>query len=155
MFHHFYCFMPFWPCSFWPFLTILIILDHLDHFRLFSTFGDHFAIFFSFWGIGGYCIFFRLEITAVWTISVGKNKSLIVYLCISVFLFFVFALLTHRNTIFDILAQSSFHKYISCWVFLAIHHLLYLCMCVFVSFCICDSDAWEYHFWYPSTFLFS
>ena len=57
-----------------------------------------------------------------------------VYLCLCIF---VFALLTHGNTIFDILAQSSFHKYISCWVFLAIHHLLYLCMCVFVSFCIC------------------
>ena len=57
-----------------------------------------------------------------------------VYLCLCIF---VFALLTHGNTIFDILAQSSFHKYISCWVFLAIHHLLYLCICVFLSLCIC------------------
>ena len=64
------------------------------------------------------------------------------YLCICVFMYlciciFVFALLTHGNTIFDILAQSSFHKYISCWVFLALSHMLYLCMCVFVSLCIC------------------
>ena len=64
------------------------------------------------------------------------------YLCICVFMYlciciFVFALLTHGNTTFDILAQSSFHKYISCWVFLALSHMLYLCMCVFVSLCIC------------------
>jgi len=66
----------------------------------------------------------------------------LLYLCMCVFVsfcicIFVFAILTHGNTIFDILAHSSFHKYISCWVFLALSHMLYLCMCVFVSFCIC------------------
>ena len=34
----------------------------------------------------------------------------------------------------DILEQSSFQKYITCWVFLALCHMLYLCNCVF---CIC------------------
>merc|ERR1712077_39971 len=34
--------------------------------------------------------------------------------------------------IFDILEQSSFQKYTTCWVFLALSHLLYLCICVFV-----------------------
>jgi len=68
--------------------------------------------------------------------------SHMLYLCMCVFVsfcicIFVFAILTHGNTIFDILAHSSFHKYISCWVFLALSHMLYLCMCVFVSFCIC------------------
>ena len=66
----------------------------------------------------------------------------LLYLCMCVFVsfcicIFVFAILTHKNTTFDILAHSSSHKYISCWVFLALSHMLYLCMCVFVSFCIC------------------
>ena len=30
------------------------------------------------------------------------------------------------NLIFDILEQSSFQKYATCWVFLALHHMLYL-----------------------------
>ena len=66
------------------------------------------------------------------------------YLCICVFLYlyfciciFVFALLTHGNIIFDILEQSSFQKYTTCWVFLALCHMLYLCICVFVYLCIC------------------
>merc|ERR1711951_330565 len=53
------------------------------------------------------------------------------YLCIFTF---VFACLLHGNIIFDILEQSSFKKYTICWVCLALHHMLYLCICVF---CIC------------------
>ena len=49
-----------------------------------------------------------------------------------VFVFFAFARLTHGNIIFDILEQSSFQKYITCWVFLALCHMLYLCIYVFV-----------------------
>ena len=43
----------------------------------------------------------------------------------------------HGNIIFDILEQSSFQKYTTCWVFLALCHMLYLCVCVFVYLCIC------------------
>jgi len=57
-----------------------------------------------------------------------------VYLCICIF---VFALLTHGNIIFDILEQSSFQKYTTWWVFLALCNMLYLCICVFVYLCIC------------------
>merc|ERR1712212_500546 len=39
--------------------------------------------------------------------------------------------------IFDILEQSSFQKYTTCWVLLALRHMLYLCICVFVYLCIC------------------
>ena len=59
--------------------------------------------------------------------------------CICVFVyfvivFFVFVRLTHESIIFNILEQSSFQKYTTCWVFLALRHMLYLCICVF---CIC------------------
>merc|ERR1712032_1362077 len=57
-----------------------------------------------------------------------------VYLCICIF---VFALLTHGNIIFDILEQSSFQKYTTWWVFLALCNMLFLSICVFVYFCIC------------------
>ena len=56
-------------------------------------------------------------------------KFVFVYLCI-----FVYACLTHGNIIFDILEQSAFQKYTTCWVFLALRLMLYLCICVF---CIC------------------
>merc|ERR1711989_8708 len=56
-----------------------------------------------------------------------------VYLCICIF---VFVCLTHGNIIFDILEQSSFQKYTTCWVFLALPHRLYLCICVFVHLCM-------------------
>ena len=61
------------------------------------------------------------------------------------------------NMIFDILEQSSFQKHTTCWVFLALPHMLYLCICVFVNlyFCICAFSTWEYNFWYPWTILFS
>ena len=55
------------------------------------------------------------------------NKCCNCVLCI----FFVFAHLTHGNVIFYILEQTSFEIYTTCWVFLAIRHLLYLCDCVF------------------------
>ena len=60
-----------------------------------------------------------------------------VYLCICIF---VFARLTHGNIIFDTLEQSPFQKYATCWVFLALRHMLHLCTC------ICSFDRWEYHF---------
>ena len=76
------------------------------------------------------------------------------YLCICIC---VFARLTHRSIIFDTLEQSSFQKYTTYWVFLALPHMLYLCICVFVNlyFCICAFGTWEYNFWYPWTILFS
>ena len=43
--------------------------------------------------------------------------------------------------------------------FLALCHMLHLCVCVFVYlcifFCICAFDTWEYHFGHPWTILFS
>ena len=51
---------------------------------------------------------------------------------ICVFCICVLYCLTQRNIIFDILEQSSFQKYGTCWVFLALRHMLYLCICVFV-----------------------
>ena len=57
-----------------------------------------------------------------------------VYLCICIL---VFALLTQGNIIFDILELSSFQKYTTWWVFLALCNMLYLCICVFVYLCIC------------------
>ena len=49
-----------------------------------------------------------------------------------IFVFFVIARLTHGNIIFDILGQTSFQKYTTCWVCLALRHMLYLCICLFV-----------------------
>merc|ERR1719370_2875063 len=76
------------------------------------------------------------------------------YFCICIF---VFALLTHGNIIFDILEQSSFQKYTTCWVFLALCLMLYLCICVFLYlyFCICAFDTWEYNFDILGAILFS
>ena len=76
-----------------------------------------------------------------------------VYLCICVFVFFVFVCLTLGNSILHILEQSSFQKCTTCWVFLALFHILYLCICVFVylCLCICVGDTWEYQFRYPWT----
>ena len=44
----------------------------------------------------------------------------------------VFVHLTHENIIFDTPEESSFQKYTTCWVFVALCQLLYLCICVFV-----------------------
>ena len=75
------------------------------------------------------------------------------YLCICVYCICIFVLvrLTHGNIIFDTLEQSSFQKYTTYWVFLELRHMLYLCICVFVYlyFCICAFDTWEYNFGYP------
>ena len=72
------------------------------------------------------------------------------YLCICVYCICICVLVrwTHGNVIFDILEQSSFQKYTTWWVFLALCHMLHLCVCVFVYlyFCICAFDTWEYHF---------
>ena len=43
----------------------------------------------------------------------------------------------HGSIIFDTLEQSSFQKYTTCWVFLALRHMLYLCICVFVFVYLC------------------
>ena len=66
----------------------------------------------------------------------------------------VFACSAHGNMIFDILEQSSIQKYTTCWVFLALRHMLYLCI-LYLYFCICAFDTWEYNFWNPWTILFS
>ena len=63
--------------------------------------------------------------------------AVFVYLFICVFVYlcnwiFVFARLTHMNIIFDTSEQSSFKKYTTYGVFLVLHHMLYLCICVFV-----------------------
>ena len=44
----------------------------------------------------------------------------------------VFVHLTHENIIFDTPEESSFQKYTTCWGFVALCQLLYLCICVFV-----------------------
>ena len=62
------------------------------------------------------------------------SNAVFVYLCICIF---VFVRSAHMNKIFDILEQSSFKKYTTCWVFLALSHLLYLCICVFVFVYLC------------------
>ena len=40
------------------------------------------------------------------------------------------------NVIFDILEQSSLQKHTTCWVFLVLYHMLYLCICIFVFACL-------------------
>ena len=64
-----------------------------------------------------------------------------VYLCICIF---VFAHL--RHIIFDILEQ--FQKYITCWFFLALRHILYLCICVLHKYtntqCVMRHSGYEY-----------
>ena len=41
------------------------------------------------------------------------------------------------NIISNILEKSSFQKYNTCWIFLALRDVLYLCICLFVYLCIC------------------
>ena len=57
--------------------------------------------------------------------------------CICVVCIYILYCLTLVNIIFDILEQSSFQKYGTCWVFLALRHMLYLCICVFVFVYLC------------------
>ena len=65
-------------------------------------------------------------------------------ICVFVYVYFVFASLKHGNKIFDILEQSYFQKYATCWVFLALSHMLYLCICVF-CICLCLSLCIRHH----------
>ena len=75
------------------------------------------------------------------------SYAVLVYLCICIF---VCAFDTWEYH-FDILEQSSFKNYITCWVFLALCHMLYFCICEFCIciFCICACDTREYNFSYP------
>ena len=93
------------------------------------------------------------HVGSFWHFVVGRICVFVYF----VLVFFVFAHFTHANIIFDIPEQSSFQKYTTWWVFLAIDHLLYLCICVFVSlyFCICAFGTRKYHFWDPWSILFS
>ena len=61
-------------------------------------------------------------------LSGTSSYAVFVYLCICIF---VYACLTHGNIIFDILEQSCFQKYTTCWVFLALRHNL--CICIFCT----------------------
>ena len=92
-------------------------------------------------------VFLTLCLMLYWCICV------FVYLCICVFCICVFASLKDGNIIFDTSEQSSFQEFTTCWVFLAICHMLDLCICVFVylCLCICVGDTWEYQFRYPWT----
>ena len=69
-------------------------------------------------------------------LSGTSSYAVFVFLCICVFCIFVFARSAHGIIIFNILEQSSFQKYTTCWVFLALRHMLYLCIlciCIFVQ----------------------
>ena len=46
----------------------------------------------------------------------------------------VFVFLTVQNIIFDVLEPLPFRKYSTCWVFPALHHsvFVYLCLCICV-----------------------
>ena len=70
----------------------------------------------------------------------------------------------HVNIIFDTSEQSSFQKYTTCWVFLALCNMLYLCICMFVYLCIYLLYLYIYVFVYlcvsicvltPSYFLYA
>ena len=53
----------------------------------------------------------------------------------------MFKIVLYGNIIFDILEQSSFQEYATCWVFLALCHMLYLCICI--CLCICHHHMIE------------
>ena len=42
---------------------------------------------------------------------------------------FVMIRLAHGNIVFNILEEFSFQKYTTCWVFLVLRYMLYLCIC--------------------------
>ena len=48
-----------------------------------------------------------------------------------------FKFVLYGNIIFETLEQSSFQKYATCWVFLALRHMLYLYIGVFVILYLC------------------
>ena len=51
-------------------------------------------------------------------------------------LYFYIRLFDSWGCHFDILEQSSLQKYTTCWVFLVLYHMLYLCICIFVFACL-------------------
>ena len=57
------------------------------------------------------------------------------HLCICVFCIciFVYARLTHGNITFDTILQSSFQKYTTCWVFLALRHIFVYSKFIFLN----------------------
>ena len=58
--------------------------------------------------------------------------NLYVYLCICICVF-----VAVQNIMFDVPGPLAFQKYNTCWVFPALHHRLYLCICdFFVYLCI-------------------
>ena len=63
---------------------------------------------------------------------------------------FVIVCLTHRNEIFVILETPANRKYSK-------GLMQYLCISVFVfiHFCICALNTWEYHFCHPGTTCFA
>ena len=63
-------------------------------------------------------------------LSGTSSYAVFVYLCVCVFCIciFIFVCSAPGNISFDILEQSSFQKYITCWVFLTLCHMLYLCI---------------------------
>ena len=77
-------------------------------------------------------------------ISVILLYAVFVYLCFCEFIFVYLCIcicvdmyLTVQNIMFDVLGPLAFQKYITCWVFLALHHRLYLCICEFVFVYLC------------------
>ena len=72
-------------------------------------------------------------------ISVILSYAVFVYLCFCEFVFVylcicicVYVYFTVQNILFDVLGPLAFQKYNTCWVFPALHHRLYLCICEFV-----------------------
>ena len=49
----------------------------------------------------------------------------------------MFKFVLYGNIIFDNNEQSSFQKYTTYWIFLALRHMLYLCIFVFVFLYLC------------------
>ena len=75
-------------------------------------------------------------------------------LCICLFVL-LYLRVRHMGISFGIFLNNTLSKNMahvgSFW------HFVICCICVFVYlyFCICMFDTWEYHFWYPWTMLFS
>ena len=135
--------------------TILIIIDHhqqikdrqkLDLVQLCETQMYKFVLY-------GNIIFDTLEQSpfqkyATFWVFLALCHMLYLYICIFVYLYLyvlVFVCSAYGNMIFDILDQFSFQKYTTCWVFLALCHMLYLCI-LYLYFCICAFCTWEHNF---------
>ena len=87
------------------------------------------------WHIAGVDRWFLISLNNPLSKNIPHVESFwhFVICCICVFCIciFVFVRSTHGNIIFKILEQSSFQKYTTCWVFLALFHMLYFCICIF------------------------